>query len=117
MIHTLPFIGVAAAYLLSRYLAMQALKEPFAKVECLHQNTFSKIQDYSIIEDLGVTPCKHTADGYCLRNENDYCPNGECNCPHHISKMKVISSIVTCETTVEVCEDCGQVLTEPKTEC
>jgi hypothetical protein len=117
IIHVIPFIGIAAAYLLLKYMAVWAMREPFARVECLHQNTFSKIHDYSIIEELGVTPCKHTSDGYCLRNEKDYCPNGECNCPHMIATTQVIKSIVTCETTVEVCEDCGEVLTEPKTDC
>ncbi len=38
-------------------------------------------------------------------------------CPHNIVYLKVIESIVTCETTVEVCQDCGKILTEPKTNC
>ena len=75
------------------------------------------MENHSITEDLECTPCKHTADGYCLREENDYCPDGQCNCPHLISEIKVISSCVTCETTVEVCEACKKQLTEPKTEC
>lgn len=73
--------------------------------------------NHSIIEDLDCSCCKYTEDGYCLRNENDYCPNGECYCPHLIAELQVISSCVTCETTVEVCEACKKQLTEPKTEC
>lgn len=38
-------------------------------------------------------------------------------CPHKIIYLKVIESIVNCETTVEVCEDCGKIVTEPKTDC
>lgn len=38
-------------------------------------------------------------------------------CPHNITYLKVIESVVTCETTVEVCEDCGKILTEPKIDC
>ena len=38
-------------------------------------------------------------------------------CEHSITYLKVIESIVTCETTVEVCENCGEILTEPKTYC
>ena len=73
--------------------------------------------NHSITEDLTSSPCKHTADGYCLRNENDYCPDGQCNCPHWIAEIKVIHTCVTCETTVEVCEACKQILTKPKTDC
>lgn len=72
---------------------------------------------YSITEDLGFSPCKHTNDGYCLRNEGDYCKDGECNCPHLISEIQVIETSTTCEKTIEVCTDCKQKLTEPKTEC
>lgn len=73
--------------------------------------------NHSITEDLISSPCKHTADGYCLRNENDYCKDGECNCPHLIVEIKVIHSCVTCETTVEVCEACQEIVTNPKTDC
>ena len=38
-------------------------------------------------------------------------------CPHEITYLKVIESIATCETTVEVCEQCGEIVTEPKTDC
>lgn len=75
------------------------------------------MENFSITEDLGCSPCKHTSDGYCLRNEGDYCNDGECNCPHLISKIKVLESSATCETTIEVCADCNQPLTESKTEC
>lgn len=72
-----------------------------------------------------IVPCKHTEDGYCLRPENDYCPSDKCSgdysiievCPHHVVYLKVISSAGTCETTVEVCENCGEVVSEPKTDC
>lgn len=51
-----------------------------------------------------------------------YCENYKCDhqtipCDHEKTHIKVIESIVTCETTVEVCEDCGKILTEPKTDC
>lgn len=73
--------------------------------------------NFSIKEDLDASPCKLTADGYCLRNEGDYCKHGECNCPHLISKIKVLEAYATCETTIEVCADCNKPLTEPKTDC
>jgi len=38
-------------------------------------------------------------------------------CPHDIAKIKVLESIVTCETTVLVCTECGEELEKPKTEC
>ena len=74
-------------------------------------------QKHSMIEDLSTTPCHYTEDGYCLREEDDYCPNGECNCPHVITEIEVIASCVTCETTVEMCSCCKKHLTEHKTEC
>lgn len=58
-------------YLLNRYLYKKALKEPFSRVKCLHQNRY----------------------------------------------LKVFDIVATCETTIEVCEDCGEKLTEPKTDC
>jgi hypothetical protein len=38
-------------------------------------------------------------------------------CPHDIAETRVIESVATCETTVLVCIECGEYLTEPKTEC
>lgn len=38
-------------------------------------------------------------------------------CPHDIAIIKVLESIVTCETTVLVCTECGEELEKPKTEC
>jgi uncharacterized protein YneF (UPF0154 family) len=38
-------------------------------------------------------------------------------CPHTIAKTKVIESVATCETTAEFCIECGEQLTQPKTEC
>ena len=38
-------------------------------------------------------------------------------CPHDIAEIRVIESVVTCETTVLVCTECGEYLSEPKTEC
>lgn len=60
--------------------------------------------------------CLFTNDDYCLRPESDYCNPTECKgCDHKNTHIKVISSVVTCETTVIVCDDCEKVLTEPKT--
>lgn len=61
--------------------------------------------------------CNHTPDGTCLRLENDYCKSDECNCPHWISNIEVISAECGCEKTVNVCDACKIQLTEPKTEC
>jgi hypothetical protein len=74
-------------------------------------------QEYRITEDLSVSPCKHTEDGYCLRNENDYCKDGECNCPHDIAQTRVLATACGCETTAEYCISCNEQLSEPKTEC
>lgn len=40
-------------------------------------------------------------------------------CPHPKDRqfIRVINTVVTCETTVVYCADCGEVLTEPKTDC
>jgi len=38
-------------------------------------------------------------------------------CPHNIAVIKVIETVVTCETTVLVCTECGKELEQPKTEC
>lgn len=64
-----------------------------------------------------VKPCKYGDNGYCLRNEGDYCGPDECRCPHIASHIKVKSSVAGCETTVQACDDCGAELTPPKTEC
>jgi hypothetical protein len=73
--------------------------------------------NYNITEDLSTTPCHYTADGYCLRDEGDYCQDGTCICPHLITEINVIATCVTCETTVEVCECCKKRVTEPKMDC
>ena len=39
----------------------------------------------------------------------------ECKHPNRLTQ--VIESSATCETTIEVCADCNQPLTEPKTDC
>jgi hypothetical protein len=38
-------------------------------------------------------------------------------CLHDIAEIIVIHSVCTCETTVLVCTQCGEQLTQPKTEC
>lgn len=38
-------------------------------------------------------------------------------CPHDIAEIKVLESIVTCETTVLVCTECGEEIEKPKTDC
>lgn len=72
---------------------------------------------YGINEDLSIKPCDYTADGYCLRDEGDYCSEDTCICPHSITEINVIATCVTCETTVEMCSSCKKQLTEPKMEC
>ena len=74
-----------------------------------------------------MKPCKYNIDdGYCIRPENDYCPSDECKeqnysitevCSHDIAEIKVISVVGTCETTVLVCTECKEQITELKTEC
>jgi hypothetical protein len=38
-------------------------------------------------------------------------------CSHDITEIRVIAAVATCETTVLVCTECGEQLTQPKTEC
>jgi hypothetical protein len=38
-------------------------------------------------------------------------------CKHPNRLTQVLDSSATCETTIEVCADCNQPLTEPKTDC
>jgi hypothetical protein len=38
-------------------------------------------------------------------------------CPHDIAEIKVISTVGACETTVLVCTECKEQITEPKTDC
>lgn len=43
--------------------------------------------------------------------------NIEVNCDHLETFLKVIGSAATCETTLIVCTDCGEILSNPKTDC
>jgi ribosomal protein S27E len=62
--------------------------------------------------------CDHGEDGYCIRPENDYCHYHECKgCDHKDTSIKVMEVTVTCEKTALQCNNCGKILTEPKTEC
>lgn len=38
-------------------------------------------------------------------------------CPHDIAETRVIQAACGCETTAEFCTECGEQLTEPKTDC
>ena len=38
-------------------------------------------------------------------------------CDHNNCVMRVISTVVTCETTAIFCQDCGKQLSKPKTDC
>jgi len=38
-------------------------------------------------------------------------------CPHRLKYIKTISTGGGCETTVEVCHDCGAILSSPITDC
>ena len=64
--------------------------------------------------------CKH--DWYCQiyqcdaeKNPNRYSVTEVCL--HNVVFLRTISTAVTCETTVEICEACKTILTEPKTDC
>lgn len=62
--------------------------------------------------------CKYQSDGYCIRPENDYCKANECKgCDHSETSIVTTAVTVTCETTVTQCDNCGEILTEPKTDC
>lgn len=62
--------------------------------------------------------CKYTDDGYCLRDERNYCYADECGgCDHANISIAVIEIIATCEKTALRCENCGEILTQPKTDC
>jgi len=70
-----------------------------------------------MVINKGVMPCQHTEDGYCLREENDYCLADQCVCPHIKTTLVVLETVATCETTAEKCTTCNQLVTNPKTEC
>lgn len=38
-------------------------------------------------------------------------------CPHWIAETRTLSAHCGCETTAEFCTVCGEILTEPKTDC
>lgn len=38
-------------------------------------------------------------------------------CKHKNKVLRVIETVVTCETTATFYQDCGKQLTEPKTDC
>lgn len=38
-------------------------------------------------------------------------------CPHRLKDIKPITTGGGCETTVEICHDCGTILSQPKTDC
>lgn len=44
-------------------------------------------------------------------------PEPQKGCKHSRTFKKVLSTAVTCETTVTACMDCGKELTEHKTDC
>lgn len=48
-------------------------------------------------------------------NNADFSIQEVCLHPNQITE--VISCVCNCETTVQVCLDCNEVLTEPKTDC
>lgn len=65
-----------------------------------------------------MKPCDYTEEGYCIRQEGDYCPGNECQgCDHHMKSIVNLFAACGCETTVEVCQLCKKQLTEPKTDC
>ncbi|MCH4828240.1 MULTISPECIES: hypothetical protein [Flavobacterium] len=39
------------------------------------------------------------------------------SCDHKNTHIRVINNIVTCETTIVVCDDCKITVTEPITDC
>jgi len=39
------------------------------------------------------------------------------NCSHSMTKIKVVTAVCGCETTVIICVECNQELSKPKTEC
>lgn len=73
-----------------------------------------------------MKPCKYKRWFLCKMPV--YCENYTCSmearnysitevCSHDIAETKVISVVGTCETTVLVCTECKEQITEPKTEC
>lgn len=46
---------------------------------------------------------------------NSFSVKEECKHPNRLTQT--LNTFATCETTIEVCADCNQKLTEPKTEC
>ncbi|GEM55265.1 hypothetical protein B0A58_07320 [Flavobacterium branchiophilum NBRC 15030 = ATCC 35035] len=65
-----------------------------------------------------MKPCQHTEDSYCLQLENDYCRSDECKgCNHKDTSIIVLEVVATCEKTALQCDNCGEIVTEPKTDC
>ena len=63
---------------------------------------------------------KHKGQLYCancklIHNVNTYSIKEECKHPNRLTQA--LNTFATCETTIEVCADCNQPLTEPKTDC
>lgn len=65
-----------------------------------------------------MQPCKYSSDGVCIRPENDYCHASEClGCKHTDTHLAVIDAQANCEVTAIQCLLCGELLTEPETDC
>lgn len=57
-------------------------------------------------------------NGYCIRGETNYCLPNECKgCDHKDKSIVVLEVTATCEKTALQCDYCGEILTEPKTDC
>lgn len=86
--------------------------KPKRKTKPENQNTHHVTAKMSMIAINGATqksysPKTPRMDSYSITEI----------CPHDIAETRVIESVATCETTAEFCIECGEQLTEPKTEC
>lgn len=58
-------------------------------------------------------PCKYSEDGYCMRNEDDYCAVDECRCPHNQLEERH-DYLFTEEIKVTICKICKDQITKSK---
>lgn len=72
------------------------------------------------IKTKTMKKCNLEQGGYCIRGIHclgDVCTKLQEECPHSDVTLVVLAVVANCETTALQCDYCGQLLTEPKTDC
>lgn len=72
-------------------------------------------ENYDQCDCPGYSICEKWCDAKQKFYEENF-KNPE-QCKHTDTLTQLLESSATCETTIEVCADCGEPVSEPKTDC